>query len=120
MHRREGIQEIWSPGTHAGVGGVVKERGTANLALRWMTAEARSFGLDIKEELIDYGSATWTIHPSEAGLDSPTQSHRELGYLVGGEFRQDKPEFHPIVDELADYEPRAKISSADISAIVST
>lgn len=45
MNKRDGVVETWFPGNHADVGGGYKDRGLADITLRWMIEQAKECGL---------------------------------------------------------------------------
>lgn len=62
MNARDGIVEMWFRGNHADIGGGYKERGLADITLRWMVEEAGQYGL--------------TFNPLPAP-QAPGEPHRE-------------------------------------------
>jgi len=48
MNARDGVVEMWFQGNHADIGGGYKERGLADITLRWMMHEAGGLGMQFE------------------------------------------------------------------------
>ena len=90
------LEQVWFSGVHSDVGGGYAESGLSDIALLWMMAKARDFGLDVTEPPTGAGHGTDVSPGESAEIEVAANAMAPLHESRKSFYRLVKPFYRPI------------------------